>query len=96
MLRPLNRGSHNILCARERRWLRTKAEEGEFFALEKLMQVPRRHSLPLRDFRNGQIAVAEICCYIGHDRAQPRGRMPRPLAIARPSRVAPTANAMRS
>src|SRR5579859_7463510 len=50
-----------------------KGGEGELFAFEKPVQVTRRHPLPLRDRGNGQIAVAEIRCYVGHDRAQPRG-----------------------
>src|SRR5579863_2616166 len=50
-----------------------KVGEGELFAFEKLMQVTRRHPLPLRDCGGGQIAVAEIRCYVGHDRTQPRG-----------------------
>ena len=53
--------------------------EGELFAFEKLMQVTRRQPLPLRDCGNGQIAVAEIRCYVGHDRAQPRGTDAAPL-----------------
>jgi hypothetical protein len=50
-----------------------KGGEGELLAFEKLMQVTRRHPLPLRDCGNGQIAVAEIRRYVGNDRAQPRG-----------------------
>ena len=53
--------------------------EGELFAFEKLMQVTRRHPLSLRHCGNGQIAVAKIRCYIGHDRAQPRGTDAAPL-----------------
>ena len=56
-----------------------KGGEGELFAFEKLMQVTRRHPLPLRDCGNGQIAVAEIRCYVRHDRAQPRGTDAAPL-----------------
>jgi hypothetical protein len=42
-----------------------KVGEGELFAFEKLVQVARRHPLPLRDRCNGQIAVAEIRCEAG-------------------------------
>ena len=56
-----------------------KVGEGGLFAFKKLVQVTRRHPLPLRDCGNGQIAVAEIFCYVRHDRAQPSGTDAAPL-----------------
>ena len=59
-----------------------KVGEGGLFAFKKLVQVTRRHPLPLRDCGNGQIAVAEFSVMsdmIARNRA---ARMPRPSAIA--------------
>jgi hypothetical protein len=56
-----------------------KGGEGELFPFEKLMQVTRRHPLPLRDRGNGQITVAKIRYYVGDDRAQPCGTNAAPL-----------------
>jgi len=53
--------------------------EGEPFALEKLVNVTRRHALAPRDRGSRQIAIAEVRIYVGDDRPQPRGADAAPL-----------------
>ena len=50
-----------------------EGRKGEPFPLDELVDVTRRHALPLRDRSNGQIAVSEVRIYVGDDRPQSRG-----------------------
>src|SRR5216683_6728924 len=78
MLRSPSRGSLSNRCAGKPP-AEDKGGEGEPFALEKPVDVARRHALAPRDCGNRQIAVAEVRIYVGNDRPQPRGADTTPL-----------------